>query len=100
MKRWGNNPSLVRNVIIVMSDGSTYNSPAAYPHKHYVCEISHDPRSNPAYVASLPIDSDYNDDAYTKRLAADLLRKERENSLKFAKKYNKNRPENAEEKSE
>jgi hypothetical protein len=87
MYRWGNNPTLVKTVRIVLSDGSTYRARAAYPFKFVTQEL--DPRNNPQYVTSSMDDMD--DENYRRRMDAELRRKERENSLKFAAKFNKKR---------
>ena len=87
MHRWGNNPTLVKTVRVVLSDGSTYRARAAYPFKFVSQEL--DARNNPAYVTSSLDDLD--DENYRKRMEAELQRKERENSLKFAARFNKKR---------
>lgn len=86
-------PTLVNTVRVVLSDGSTYRMKAAYPFKYITHQL--DERNNPAYVTSSLDDLD--DENYRKRMEAEIQRKERENSIKFAARFNKKRPPRAAE---
>ncbi|KAG8457826.1 hypothetical protein KFE25_005095 [Diacronema lutheri] len=85
---WRTTPTLENTVRIVLSDGATYRMKAAYPFKFVTQQL--DDRNNPVYVSSSLDDLD--DENYRRRMEAEVQRKERENSLKFAAKLNKKRP--------
>mmetsp|Transcript_19043 Transcript_19043/g.51156 ORF Transcript_19043/g.51156 Transcript_19043/m.51156 type:complete len:100 (-) Transcript_19043:683-982(-) len=89
MQRLGNKPALFRRVRVVLSDGSTYWSREAVAHAFVTREL--DERNNPQFVTS-SLDG-FDDESYTRRMEAELKRKESENTIQYTSKVSrKNRP--------